>query len=709
MAPEDSKLFDRQTAIEKLLKPKSIVILGMSTKPGSTGQMLLNNLLENEFAGDIYLLGRSAGDVGSLRIETDISALPDSIDLALLALPASAVPEALEQCAAKRVGGAVVLASGFAETGEAARQEQDRLGALARDAGMVVLGPNCIGFTNYLSGLRVAFVNVNKIRPLPDGTRNAVAILAQSGGLGNHLQLGLESRAVPVSHNISTGNEMDLGLGDFIDHMIEESAVRVVAIYAEHIRQPGRFLVAARKAAAAGKVLVLMHPGRSANARDAAKSHTGALAGDYEVMRVQVKRAGVVLVDTLDELLDVTEILSRRPVAASGGVGIVTFSGAFCGIAHDFCEDLGIAIPALSAGGADMMKAELPEYILPRNPLDLGTEAVKRPELVGVGVAALLQQESVGGVVISIPVTAPALAMKFVAGIASAAQTSEKPVALAVLGDGLPLPEGYVDIARAAGVSVSRSSDRALRAMAKVIDRPQACDPSVESASKASFMGREAGTQAEWAGKQLLRTYGIAVPGGALARTVDEAVQTAERIGYPVVMKAQSARLAHKTEAGGVLLNIRDEEALRHSWTVIHDNVARAQPMLELDGILIETMSAKGVELVIGARRDPEWGPVLLVGLGGIFVEALGDVKLIAADASEAEIVAAFRALNGARLLSGFRGAPPVDVEAVAKIAHAVGRMMLAETDIVEVDVNPVMASAVGEGAVALDALIVTA
>jgi acyl-CoA synthetase (NDP forming) len=217
-----------------------------------------------------------------------------------------------------------------------------------------------------------------------------------------------------------------------------------------------------------------------------------------------------------------------------------------------------------------------------------------------------------------------------------------------------------------------------------------------------------AGAQPEWLGKKVLAALGIATPAGELARTMEAAVTIADRIGYPVAMKAQAAKLEHKTEAGGVMLGVANAQEVRSAWQTLHDNVARAQSGLKLDGVLVEAMSPRGLELVVGARRDPRWGPVVLVGLGGIWVEALGDVRLMPPDLSEAEIVAELRKLKTAKLLNGFRGAPPADIDAVAAATAAVGRLMRARPDIAEVDINPLMVHAAGHGATALDALIIT-
>ncbi|HZY11421.1 MAG TPA: acetate--CoA ligase family protein [Beijerinckiaceae bacterium] len=696
--------------LQRMMHPKSVAIIGMSAKPNTAGHAVLRNWLLNEFTGDIHLIGRSAGEIEGMPIEVDLARLPEGIDVAVLTLPAAGVGEALAGCAARKVGAAVVFASGFAEVGEQERSEQERIGRLVRESGLSVVGPNCIGYTNFIDGFTVAFASVNKVPRVAPGTSDGIAILAQSGGLGNHLRLGLDSRGIAVTYTISTGNEMDLGLGDFVEYLLADNATRVIMIYAEHIRQPTAFMAAAQQARVAGKPVVLLHPGRSARAKEAAKSHTGALAGDHAVMRAKLERVGVVIVNTLDEMLDVSELLARYPRPKPGGLGIVTFSGAFCGIVHDFCEDLGVPVPPLSAQIEADLKPQVPSFIPPKNPLDLGTQPLWQPEIVEIGVAALLKEPAISAVAISIPAGAPANANGYLKHIIAAKQMSEKPLALAMLGDASPLPPDFIQTARQNKIVLSRSSDRTLRAMAHVIARGNHKPPTDEAAPQrfASVPKMGGGVQPEWRGKQVLAAAGIAIPRGGLAETLDQAIDIAERIGFPVVMKAQAAALAHKTEAGGVLLNIGDANGVRKAWQTLIDNIRRAQAGLPLDGMLVESMAPRGLELVIGARRDTHWGPIVLIGLGGILVEALQDVRLIAPEASEEDIIAELDKLKTAKLLHGFRNMPPADVRAAAQAARAIGRLMLTHPEIDEIDVNPLMVHPRGEGATALDALVVT-
>ena len=457
-------------AITALMRPRSVAIIGVSAKPGSAGRVVLELLGNNKFSGPVYLVGRSASDIEGHKVLASIDELPQEVDLAVLTLPAGAVRDAVEGCVRRKVKVAVIFASGFAEVGSDGVSEQDRIGEIARAGGVALVGPNCLGFMNFAEGFAAVFFSPQPTPRLPDGTTGAVAIVAQSGGLGSHLQSGLNARGVPVSCWISTGNEAGLGLADFIQYLLDDPVTQVIALYAEDIRRPEEFIDIAGEALRRGKPIVMMHPGRGAKAKEAARSHTGALTGDHAVMRTLVEHAGVVVVDTLDELMDVSEILARFPKPSKGDLGILTFSGAFCGIAHDFCEDIGVYLPPLSQKTLDDLTPILPAFLPPKNPLDLGTQTIQQPELLQTCVEALLRDPAIGALAISIPPTSPRHAVIYIEGIVAASKTSSKPVALAILGDSSPLAPDFMALVLKNNVVLSRSSDRTLRAMGKVID-----------------------------------------------------------------------------------------------------------------------------------------------------------------------------------------------------------------------------------------------
>ena len=695
--------------VERLMRPRSVAIVGMSSKPGTAGHMILANLTLNSFGGDIHLVGRSGGHIEGRRVLASVDDLPEGVDLAIFTLPAAGVRDAMAACVRRKVGSTAVFASGFAEAGD--RAAQDEIAAMAREGGVALLGPNCLGYTNSIDGLRINFVGAAPMAKIDIGGDPAVAIISQSGGLMAHIRLALEARNLQVAYSVSTGNEAGLGLADFIDFLTNDPTTRSIIVYVEEVRQPAEFLAAASRARAAGKPVLMMHPGRGERAKMAVSSHTGALAGDYAVMHTLVTHAGIALMETLDELIDTAEILARFPHPPSKGPGILTFSGAFCAIAHDFCDDLGLDVPPMSPATEAMLASQLPAFAPPHNPLDLTTQPVFQPDLMRIGPQALLNDADLGSLVISIPTGTPKHSMLYLTGLIEAMKGSTKPVVLSILGDQSPLPPDFAALVRDHRIILSRSADRSLRAMARATFYGRALERArcvVEAEPFANLPKLGTGAQPEWLGKQLLAAAGIRIPVGHLAGTADEAMKTAARIGYPVAMKAQAAALAHKTEAGAVILNVADEAGVRRAWGTLMSNVERARPSLALDGVLVERMAAKGLELVVGAKRDPQWGPVVLVGLGGIWVEALGDVRLLPPDLDEKSIVAEIEKLRSAKLLRGFRGSAARDVGAVARTVFLVGRLMRTVPEISEIDINPLFVHAENEGVTAADALIVT-
>jgi len=686
-------------AVARFLRPRSVAIVGISSRAGSAGQVILQSLKLNKFEGDIHLVGRTSESIDGKPVLKSPDELPEGVDLAVFTLPAAGVRAAVEACAHRGVGSALIFAAGFAEVGDQATQ--DAVTATARAGGLAVVGPNCLGVTNNVDGI---WLHMLYAREAQHGVEEGVAFVGQSGGLLGHFQRAADGRGLPLTYVISTGNEAGLESTDFLEFLTDDRSTGVIAIYCEQIRRPQDFLAACRRARAAGKPIVLMQAGRGAKARKAAQSHTGALIGDFATIRTQVEDAGAVVVHSMDEMMDLVELLVRYPVPPTKGPGILTASGAYVALTNDFADEAGLELPALDAATLKKVREVLPAYGNYGNPLDV--TAGFSPDALPIAVKALLDDPNVGMLFISFPMSYAGVAVAFNKGMAD----SPKPKVMVALGDTWPLPPDIVQAVNESPAVFSRSSDRMLRAITLYTRYGRSLARARVPANPAPFAGMPRlgkGTQPEWLSKKILSAAGIRVPDGELARAPDDAVAVAKRVGYPVALKAQAAALPHKTEAGGVMLDLVDEAALRAAWETIQQNVERVAPGVTLDGCLVETMSPRGLELMIGAKRDPAWGTVLLVGLGGIWVEALGDVELLPVDADETQIVEALHRLRAAKLLTGFRGAPPVDVEAVAKAVLALGRLMQTTPGVVEIDVNPLMVHAKRGGATALDALIV--
>lgn len=692
--------------IARLLRPRSVAVVGASDKPGALGASVLGNLDRNGFAGAVYPINPNRATIGARPCLPSVDALPEGVDVAVLAIPRAGVVEAVRGLAARKVGAAIIFSAGFAEGGPEGLAEQAELTRIAAETGLVIEGPNCLGLVNHVDGVPLTFVETQIV---PPGGRRAIGVVSQSGAMAAVLCTTLLARDLAVSFSISTGNEAASGVEDYVDWLVDDPQTHVLAMIVEQFRQPQAFLAAARRAAAAGKQIVLLHPGRSSAARASAATHTGAMAGDYQLMRAKVERAGVVFAETLEELGDIAEILVRCAPLGGAGLAVLGESGAFKALTLDLAEELDLPLAALDDHNAPALRAALPPFVPVSNPLDITAQGLSQPEIYTRTLAALFDDDRVGGVVAGIiqgdPVTAQIKVPAILAALAG--RTLAKPLVFAGLDEGAEMPAHHIAALREQGVPWFPSTERAFRALTRLgrLARRDLADAAPQPTPLAGLSGLS-GVVPEYRAKALLAPLGIAFPEGRFATSADEAAAAAAAIGYPVAMKAQAAALGHKSDAGGVLLNLVDAAAVRAAWTLIHANTAAYDAALVLDGVLIEKMGRRGTEMIVGARNDPDWGPVVLAGFGGVTAEILQDVRLITPDLSEPAIVAELMQLKSAAILRGYRGAPALDVPALAGMIRRISAMLLAEPAIAELDLNPVILHPEGEGAIALDALI---
>ncbi|HLK83088.1 MAG TPA: acetate--CoA ligase family protein [Xanthobacteraceae bacterium] len=692
--------------IARLMRPRSIAIVGVSPQRGSGGGGVLENLERYGYRGEIHLVSRSSMEIKGRACVASIDDLPQGVDAVLLMIPRGAIEPAISACARRSVGAAIIFAAGFAEAGGEWKAAQERIATVAREAGMAICGPNCLGIMNYVDGIPLTFSPQQRSKP-PTGP--SLSIVAQSGGLSSILRTALLARDVPVAFAVSTGNEAVLGLEDYIEFLLDDAMTRVVAVFAEQIRQPQRFLKLAACARQAGKAIVLLHPGRSAAARAAAQSHTGALAGDHAVMRALTAREGVIAVDGLDELIDVSELMARFPNMPAAGPAILTDSGAFKGMTLDLAEAVGLDLPPLSPATADALKGELPDFMAPGNPLDLTAQGILDLDLYARTLKPLFADAAFGSVFVAPIVSAnSAFAAAKITAILKAAAGAGKPAVLGLLGDEVALPPGAAENVRAAGIPLFRSPERGLRALARVIAHARAAaqrrtPPSAIPAPALPGIG----VLPEHVAKSYLAGLGIPVPKAALARDLPAAQAAAAQIGYPVALKLQAGALPHKSDAGGVVLDIRDAAALASAWRQMHQSVLRRHPGIAIDGVLVEAMAKGGLEMIVGARRDPDWGPVVVIGLGGIWTEALQDILVLPADLDPSELGVELEKLKAAPLIAGTRGAPARDAAALIDIVGRIGALVRARAEIAEIEINPLMVFERGAGVLALDALVV--
>ena len=691
--------------IRRLLQPRSIAIVGVSPQPNSPAVAILGNIERLGYPAVVHLVSRNRTEVIGRPCFPTVDELPLGVDLVLLLLPRAAVVDAMHACARRQAGAVIVFASGFAELDDEGRAAQDEIASIARAAGIALLGPNCLGFVNYLDGLAVPF---SPFQPETDPPPAKVAFISQSGGMPTVAKFSLATKMIGVTYQISTGNEAVLGVEDFLGPMIDDDRNVVIALFCEQIRNPQRFLAAAARARERGKPIVMLQPGASEGARASARSHTGALVGDHALIRMLVENAGVLAVDTIEELIDVVDLLATFPSVPSRGPALITDSGALKGVELDFCESVGLPVPHFSAAAVAAIRAVVPDFVAVENPLDVTAQALVDTELYAKAVAALANDAATGCTVISPIFGQPERGIQKIRSILPAlAATRARPAILALLGYDVPVPHEVYGEAAAAGVAYFRSPERALRALSHVTRYGIRCAqprPAQRTLPPPLPIGGP-GVVPEYRAKAMLAAAGITFPQGAFVTDRAAAQRAAATIGFPVALKLQSASLAHKTEAGALALAILDAAALDDAWTRLHANVAASLPNAIVEGALVEEMARPGVEFIAGARRDPQWGTTLVAGLGGIWAEALHDTVVIPSDAGEDAIVVALQRLRALPVLAGMRGKPPLDVRSAARVLALLGALIDATPNISEIELNPL--TLYPDGAVALDALIV--
>ena len=695
-----------RAGIARLLKPRSVAVVGASDKPGALGATLISNLDRAGYAGAIYPINPNREKIGERACLPSVDALPDGVDVAVLAIPRAFVLDTVKGLAARGVGSAIIFAAGFAEDGEAGMAEQAEIGRIAAESGMVIEGPNCLGMVNHVDGVPLTVVETAIV---PPAGRRSLSVVSQSGAMAAVLCTTMLARELAVSYSVSTGNEAASGVEDYLDWMVDDADTQVIAMIVEQFRDPARFVAAARRARAAGKPIVLLHPGKSSAARESAATHTGAMAGDYKLMRAKVERTGVIFAETLQELGDIAEILIRCAPMSHPTTAVLGESGAFKALTLDLAEELGLPLADLHDEDSPELRAALPPFVPVSNPLDITAQGLSQPVIYTQSLGSLMDDARVGAVVAGIiqgdPITSKIKVPAIVAALDGRDIT--KPLIFAGLDEGADIPAHYVADLRARGIPWFPTTERAFRALAALTRRAELdLTDAAPAPLSVAGLGDYAGVVAEYQAKALLGPLGISFPSGRFAADAEAAVAAAQAVGYPVAMKAQAAALGHKSDAGGVMLNLADDDAVRAAFPKMVANVAAYDASINLDGVLIEKMGKRGLEMIVGAKNDPEWGPVVLAGFGGVTAEILADVALITPDLSEEAIVEKLLGLKQSALLKGYRGSPALDVAALAKLIRQISAVLLAEPRIAEMDLNPVILHAEGEGVVALDALM---
>jgi len=679
--------------LERLIAPRSIAIVGASPRAGSFGLRTLENLAN--FRGAIWPVNAKYQKIGELDCYASLAALPGKPDLVALVVPREGVEAALGEAAAAGAGGVVVYASGYGEMGpEEGGAAQRRLAGIARAARMPLLGPNCMGLVNHELGVGVSFIPEYSKMPR---TLGPIAFVSQSGALGYCLAQAAE-RGLGFRYFFSVGNSSDVDVADLISAMAEDDGVRAIACLFEGVPSAQRLLEAGAKARRAGKPVIVYKLGVSEDGAAAARSHTGSLAGSGAAFRALFDRAGFVVVDDYEALVEYAKFFAAAGKPLATGVAVVSGSGGAGIIAADMAARHGVPMPQPTATTTAALRTVVPEFGAARNPCDPTGQVLSVPESYNKCCQALLDDPQYGVLLCAMSVSSRETGAKRSSDIAKLARSQPKPIAVVWVSEWLQGPgsEAYEADDK---VGLFRSLDRCYAAIAawqRWHETPPAAAARLSTKNISLLSGKKSRTLTEREAKAVLAQYGLRGVPERAAMNAGEAVKAAGELGYPVVLKADGD-IAHKTEAGAVKLDLRDADAVR---------AACAAMTVAKNGFLVQPMVKGGVELVVGIKRDAQVGPVLLVGLGGVLVEIMRDTVLALAPVGLAEARRMLESLKGFKLLQGYRGTPAADLDAVCEAIVRISEFAADFPDEVEeIDVNPLLARP--DGAIALDALIV--
>lgn len=693
--------------LKQLFNPRSLVFVGASDR-SRWSRTAYENLKAIGFQGTLHLVNRRGGAAHGQSAVVSCRDIGAPVDAALLMVPAEGLKESLEDVASAGIRHAAVVTSGFAELGADGARLQDTVTAAARSLGISLLGPNCMGFLNF-AGRTACWTGSIRTPPLPGD----IGVVSQSGAVANYIAHFAHQQGIGLSCLISTGNEACLDLADVANFFVEDPATSVVAIFAESVRDPAAFKAAAARAMRAAKPVVILKVGRSETAAKAAQSHTGALVGDDKVFDGACRQLGLVRVDSVEELVITADLLSKVGILHGDGVGIVSISGGMSELAADYAHAENVRLPELSETTTRELRAVLPSYGTPSNPLDITGAAVTKTELFEQTLKILSRDPSFSLLACLFDVPTgynndwADLYLDSVASIGRALGSTGIPSVL-ISHTVKPVSDKSRSLIAADFPYVPGGLRLGIRAIRNAVNWSRKHHRFTAPAARAAPPSPAAGgfPLSEKEALEHLSRFGVPVVPFVLARTEQQAVEAAGRFGGAVALKISSPDIAHKSDIGGVALDVAGADAVARGFRTIRDNVLRARPDANVAGILVLPMRRGGIELFVGARRDPAWGLVIAVGLGGVWIEALRDMSLRGLPVEEDEVIDMLAELRGTKLLQGYRGSPPVDLASLAKVIVRLGDAALALGPALEtLEVNPLLAA--GTRIEALDALAV--
>ncbi len=690
--------------LDGFFKPKAVAVVGASREEGKVGFSITMNLIRGGFPGPIYPVNPKANEILGLRSYAEVNALPADADLAVLVIPPKACLPTLDVCAARGIKYAIVISAGFKEVGGEGAEYEKALRARVRELGMRVIGPNCLGVIDTKSKLNATFAA--GMPPVGE-----IGFFSQSGALCTAILDWAIGNDVGFSKFISLGNKADTSEVDFIEALAADPETRVVIGYVEGVENGQRFMEVA-KAASRKKPLIIVKSGRTSAGARAASSHTGTLAGSDKAFTAAFRQSGVLRAESIEELFDFARAFAYQPLPKGPNLCIVTNAGGPGIIAADAVERSMVKMASLSPATVERLRAALPPTAALYNPVDVIGDA--KEDRYKAALDAVAEDPGVDGVLALSTPQAMTDYDKFAEAVGQAAQSSDKPLFTAFMGEA-SLTKARTILRRYSvpQYPYPEPAVKTFEAMVKYRNWLESTPApprhfTVEKDRVARFLEAarlEGRTQlGEREAREVISAYGFRLPQNVLTRTVDEAVAIATRIGFPVALKIVSPDILHKTDVGGVRLNLTDADAVAEGFQGIDASVRRFFPNAIIQGIAVQEMVVGGKEVILGMTRDPSFGPLLMFGLGGIYVEVLKDVAFRVAPIGPDEAEAMIREIQSFPLLRGVRGEKPSDMSAMVEAMERLSQLCTDFPEIIELDVNPLLVKPDGGGAVAIDA-----
>ena len=695
--------------LEDLFHPDAIAVVGASENFGSIGGKPLRNLIHHGYEGEIYPVNPKYEEIAGYRCYPSLLDVPGTIDVALLAVSQARTLEALEACAKKEVKYAMLFGAGFAEVGEEGRRLQEEISNFAGENNIRIIGPNCIGCLNARDSIPMGFSTAFEAEKFLPGP---VALASQSGALGYALFALAQEEGLGFSYAANTGNQADLTTLDFTSFMLEDESTRLVASYLEEIPDGDQLVELAGRSKELGKPLLLLKSGRSELGKKAALSHTASLTGSERTFAAVSTQYGIVAIDDVDDMIDAIKIFSRQKRVRGDRVAVISTSGATGIMMADQCETFGLKMNPLSATTRERIGVVIPPYGSAINPVDITAQALNDERLFVETLQAVVEDDDVDAVVVT-TTFGTELLRKLCLELVEMDRLTHKPL-LVTLTMSRELTEDGLSILREAHIPVYQSPYRTTRALSYLVRFSKFIEEAVPSVPTTN--GRAASSDLKPAGiwteekvKQVFPEWGLKAPRGEFLEDLGELDRVALALDYPVVAKVISPDIPHKTDVGAIRMNIGNSTELVRACKEIVDVAKERQPRAEINGVLIEEMvNESGVEMFIGVEDDAQFGPLIVCGLGGIFVEIFEDVVIRRAPISPEEAREMLAELKGYPLLTGARGGAKVDVDALLMALVRVSEFAYQHRGVLkEMDLNPVIVSTEGRGVVALDGLVV--